>query len=256
MDSNSSEPQTPSYAELTEQNRALRLQLARAEAEKKAIWMMLSGANRRLQMASAAIKAAVSSLLNYDIFWDGANEHEFLQTINTSVDQASRSVKLLTLAFRLESGGLELKREHQVLQEIISVVQEHISASLPELKFGITLPKEGRPVMVDYEFLMIALELTLEALAHLGVRRIGIQAVEEAQRWALQFEGLDKANIEIISAVSQLETGAAPALNTASPEDLLRLYIALQILRLQEIEVEFPNPSDPPKLRFTVPILG
>jgi hypothetical protein len=257
MDKFEPENDQPSYAELVQQNLALRQELAQVNAEKKAIWGMLSGANRRLQMASAAIKAAVSSLLNYDIFWDGANEHEFLETINTSVDQAGRSVKLLSLAFRLESGSLELKREPQVLQEIISAVQEHVSTNLPGLKFGLTLPQEGLPVVVDYEFLMLSLELILEALEHMGVHRVGIQAVEEPQRWVLQFEGLEAANIQVIADVSRLEFGPGPTLKVTPPEDLLRLHIALQILQIQDIQVETPDLSDhPPKLRLIVPIPG
>jgi signal transduction histidine kinase len=249
------ELQKPSYEELIQQNQALLRELAQIKAEKKAIWMMLAGTNRRLQMSSAAIKAAVSSMLNYDIFWDKANEHEFLETINTSVDQAGKLVKLLTLAYRLEADTLELKREPHVLQEIISVVQDHLAASLPTLVFGITLPQEGQPVSVDYEFLMTALEYLLEVIERMGVHRVGIQAVEEPSRWLLQFEGLEASTIQMILSVYQHQLDPASILNAISPENLLRLHIALQILQMQEIQVEDPNLSNhPPKLRLVVPI--
>jgi signal transduction histidine kinase len=256
MDRIEPEPKKPSYEELVLQNQALRLALTESQAEKKAIWMMLAGTNRRLQMSSAAIKAAVSSMLNYDIFWDGANEHEFLETINTSVDQAGRLVKLLSLAFRLEAGNLELKREPHVLQEIISVVQDHTTASIPNLVFGITLPQEGGAVLVDYEFLMTALEYLLEVIERMGARRIGIQAVEEPGRWLLQFEGLDTPTIQAILSISHHDFDSASRLNPAiTPESLLRLHIALQILQMQEIQVEIPDsPHHPSKLRLVVPI--
>ena len=166
------EQKVPTYEELVQLNQALNQEVSVLKIEKHAIWMMLSGTNRRLQMASAAIKAAVSSLLNYDIFWDGANQHEFLETINASVDQSGRLVKLLTLVFRLEAGNLLLKREPQVLQEIVSAVQDHISTRFPHLTFGLTLPQEGVPALVDYEFLMLALEFLLEVIEQMGVRRI------------------------------------------------------------------------------------
>jgi hypothetical protein len=255
MDRIEPEQNKPSYAELAAQNQALLQELAEIKTEKKAIWMMLAGTNRRLQMSSAAIKAAVSSMLNYDIFWDGANEHEFLETINTSVDQAGRLVKLLSLAFRLEAGSLELKREPHVLQEIISVVQDHVSASIPNLVFGITLPQEGGAVLVDYEFLMTALEYLIEVMERMGAHRVGIQAVEEPKRWLLQFEGLELPTIQMIWSVSQQEIDAAATRGTITSENLLRLHIALQIFQMQEIQVEIPNvPNHPPKLRLVVPI--
>ena len=217
--------------------------------------MMLSGTNRRLQMASAAIKAAVSSLLNYDIFWDGANQHEFLETINASVDQSGRLVKLLTLVFRLEAGNLLLKREPQVLQEIVSAVQDHIATRFPHLTFGLTLPQEGVPALVDYEFLMLALEFLLEVIEQMGVRRIGIQAVEKTDCWVLKFEGLDAVHIQYIQKVFEQNLDQAAASNTVPAEHLLRLYVASQILFLQEIRAEFPDSSNPPpRLRLVVPI--
>jgi hypothetical protein len=89
----------------------------------------------------------------------------------------------------------------------------------------------------------------------MGVHRVGIQAVEEPKRWVLQFEGLEAANIQVISAVSRLEFGATPTLKATSAEDLLRLHIALQILQIQEIQVEIPDLTlHPPKLRLIVPI--
>ena len=155
---------------------------------------MLAGANRRLQMSSAAIKAAVSSLLNYDIFWDGANQHEFLETINTSVDQAGRMVKLMTLAFRLEAGSLVIKCEPQVLQEIVSVVQDHITTRFPHLAFGLTLPQTGGPALVDYEFLMIALEYLIRGHRTHGCPPGGHPGGRRSQLLGAQVRGSGQPN--------------------------------------------------------------
>jgi signal transduction histidine kinase len=243
-----------SYEELAQYNQALIQEIASLKVEKHAVWMMLAGTNRRLQMASAAIKAAVSSLLNYDIFWDGANQHEFLETINTSIDQSGRLVKLLTLVFRLEAGNLLLKREPQVLQEIISAVQDHIAKRFPHFAFGLTLPQEGAPAPVDYEFLMLALEFLIEVIEQTGVRRIGIQAVEEPDCWILKFEGLDASQIQIIQTVFEQNLDQAAASSMIPAEHLLRLFIASQILSLQEIQAEFSDSSNhSPRLRLIVP---
>lgn len=250
------EENKPTYDELALRNQALLQELSDLQVEKRALWMMLAGANRRLQISSAAIKAAVSSLLNYDIFWDGANQHEFLETINTSVDQAGRMVKLMTLAFRLEAGSLVMKCEPQVLQEIISAVQDHITTRFPHLAFGLTLPQTGEPAQVDYEFLMIALEYLIETIEQMGARRVGIQAVEEDNCWVLKFEGLDGRILQVIESVYKNRPGSDDntTTNMVGPEQLLRLYVAFQILRLQAIRVETTDPScQTPKLRLFVP---
>ncbi len=248
------EQKKPSYEELAQQNLDLRQELSTLKTEKYSLWTMLAGTSRRLQMSSAAIKAAVSSLLNYDIFWDGANQHEFLKTIDASVDQASRLVKLLALAFSLEAGSLDLKREPQVIQEIISVVQDHTAVRLPNLGFGVILPQAGMPVLVNYEYLMMALEYLVEAIEQMGIHRIGIQAVEEPNRWILQFEGLDAPSLQIIQAAWSDAAGRGSTAPLISSEQLLRLHVVHQILKLQEITFELPDSFDlPSKLRLMVP---
>ena len=243
-----------SYEELILQNQAFRQELSELKAEKRIFWLTLTGTNRQLQKSSAAIKAAVSSLLNYDLFWDGANQHEFLETINTSIDQAGKLVKLLALAFRLEADNLELKREPQVLQEIISFVQDHTATHLPNLFFEVTLPQEGTPVVVDFELLMVALEFLLEVIERMNVRRVGIQAIEEPNHWILQFEGLDARLIQIIFEAFDHQVDPNSASNSIPPENLLRLYVIRQILNLQEIQIAIPDCSNlSPKLRLVIP---
>lgn len=133
----------PTYADLLRQNLALQNELKRATAPREYIWVLFVEASRRLQVSSASIKAAVSSLLNYEIFWDPANQHEFLQTINSSVDKVTRLVMILSLAFRAEAGSLELKREPQSLQEILAVVQAGVAARHPKLQAKFCLPKRA-----------------------------------------------------------------------------------------------------------------
>ncbi|MHC1781873.1 MAG: hypothetical protein AB9891_03735 [Anaerolineaceae bacterium] len=246
----------PTYEELALRNQALIRELTESKLETKGLWMMLAGANRRLQISSAAIKAAVSSLLNYDIFWDGANQHEFLETINTSVDQAGRIVKLMTLAFRLEAGTLVIKREPQVLQEIISIVQDHITTRFPHLAFGLTLPQTGESAQVDYEYLMIALEYIFEAIENMGVRRVGIQAVEEPDCWALKFEGLDNHVLQILQSTYEKRVDGSDnaATSQIAPEQLLKLNVAFQILKSQAIQIEITdNAANTPKMRLIIP---
>jgi hypothetical protein len=243
------------YEELYQQTLDLRRQLAELTARQRMVWALFINASRKLQISSASIKAAVSSLLNYDIFWDGANQHEFLTTINSSVDQAAKLASLLTLAVRSEAGSLEIKREPHDLREIISVVQDSGKISFPKLALDITLPEEGKPALVDYEYLTTALELVGEVFeARLPERIVGVQAIESTDRWFLDFTGLESDLIHLIQSSLAWQVDELLA-GTSLPLDyLLRLYIVGQILRLQSIKVEvLTHPTGELTLRLHVP---
>ena len=53
----------------------LNRELEEAKVINQAMWSLLVEITNRLQMSSSAIKAAVSSLLDHDIFWDGSTQH-------------------------------------------------------------------------------------------------------------------------------------------------------------------------------------
>lgn len=244
-----------SYEELYQQTLELRRQLDELTANQRMVWVLFIDASRKLQMSSASIKAAVSSLLNYDIFWDGANQHEFLTTINSSVDQSAKLASLLTLAVRSAAGSLELKREPHDLREIISVVQDSGKISFPNLVLDITLPKEGQPALVDYEYLTTALELWGEVFeTRLQARLIRVQAIESTDQWFLDFTGLDSELMLLIRSSLNWQVDELLA-GTSLPLDyLLRLYIAGQILRLQGIAIEVvTSPTGELALRLRIP---
>jgi K+-sensing histidine kinase KdpD len=244
-----------SYEEMYQQNLDLRRELEELRTNLQSVWALLVDASRKLQISSASIKAAVSSLLNYDIFWDGANQHEFLTTINTSVDQAAKLVALLALAFRAEESSLELKRESHNLQEIISIVQDHGAIAFPKLILAITLPEEGRPVLVDYEYLIIALELLCEVFeVAAGMEHIQVQATENQDSWFLDFKELDLAIVQLILSPLDWQADRLAVSQSLPLDYLLRLHVARQILRLQGISVEIlDNMTGKSALRLRVP---
>lgn len=222
-----------------EQN-ALRGELEALRAQQEAVWPMLTETSRRLQVSSAAIKASVSSLLNYDIFWDAANQHEFLETIDTSVDQVGRLITLLALAFRLEAGTLVLKLEPQILQEIIFVMQAEGQTRFPNLAVRATLPKEGHLVQVDYQYLTLALVFLLEALEQMGIRSLHFMAQEEGAYWRLACEGLSPAALDVLKRVLTYQVDSAEV-TPVSGEYLLRLQLVCRLLKLQGIQIEIPE---------------
>lgn len=256
MDADNKNIKDPSYDELRIQNSALRAQLEQALPNRQYIWMLFVETSRRLQISSASIKAAVSSLLNYDLFWDPANQHEFLETIDTSVDKVSRLVVLLALAFRAEAGSLEIKREPQSLQEILAVVQANATTKNPKLKLRLSLPKEGKPVLVDYEYLTIALEYLFELLAAgQKAEKIQIRAVENPNDWFLDIDGLDEADLDLIHNMHYCKTDQhALSRYSLVPEMILGLHVACEIFHLHEIELERAKVSQgEPILRLVIP---
>ena len=134
------------------------------QAQETFVWNLFAETSRKLQVYSASIKAAVSSLLNYDIFWDSKNQHEFLETIDSSVNQVSEMIVLLTLAFRTQANNLVLSRDLHLLQEILSVSHAMAMKKYPDIRLEVSFPSDGMPVLVDYEYLTKALLLLYEVI--------------------------------------------------------------------------------------------
>ena len=249
-------PFAPSLAELSRENELLRKELELARSDRTLAWMLLVEISRRLQVSTASIKAAVSSLLSHELFWDPANQHEFLVTIDASVDRVSRLVQLLTLAFRAEAGSLELKQELHSLHEILAVVQADMAAKDAKLMLRFTLPNEGKPILVDYEYLTIALGYLVEFLA-VGphAAKIQIRASENPKDWFVDIEGIDETNLDFVQTMQSCKTDQAVfSKYPLQPEMILGLQVACNILHLQQIDLAKAASSlGEPVLRLTVP---
>jgi K+-sensing histidine kinase KdpD len=192
--------------------------------------------------------------LNYDIFWDTTNQHEFLETIDSSVNQVSEMIVLLTLAFRAQANSLEVRRDSHLLQEILSVSQMAAVKKFPEIRLEISFPSEGKPVLVDYEYLTKALLLLYEVCyAQAPAETIRVVAMETGGAWSLEFNGLDPQTLKIIEQMQFCKT--QPVSNEhLSAENILRLHIVCEILHLQQIQIYIDDETgQPPILRLQVP---
>ncbi len=256
MNKPSDRPNAPDYDELLSENRALKDALADLQSRNTLTWRLILETGRRLQVSSASIKAAVSSLLNYELFWDPANQHEFLKTIDNSVDRSSKLVLLLTLASRTEAGELVINREPQVFQEIIAILQADIMGRYPDLIEKINLPQDGAQVIVDYEYLILALKFIFEYLySRAGIERLSVHILEESGFWNLEIDGLDAGTKKMIETMRFCKTDErlAPE-NLILPEYILGLHIACEILHLQEIGIAvIEKPDDVFSLHLTIP---
>jgi hypothetical protein len=227
-----------SYDELLQQNQALIHEIKQLQAQENFNWNLFAETGRKLQVYSASIKAAVSSLLNYDIFWDSKNQHEFLETIDNSVNQVSEMIVLLTLAFRAQANNLVLSQDSHVLQEILSVSHTMAVKKNPDLRLEVSFPSNGMPVLVDYEYLTKALLLLYEvSFAQAPSQLIRVEARETVGAWFLDFNGLEPQIIKIIDTMHRCK--ARPASNEfLSADNILKLDVICEILHLQQITLE------------------
>jgi hypothetical protein len=246
-----------SYDELLQQNLDLRQEVEALNKQSVYLLGVYAETSRKLQIYSASIKAAVSSLLNHDIFWDGANQYEFLTTINASVSQVSDLTILLTLAFRAEAGSLALNLDPQVLQEMLSVAQATALNKFPGLTLNVTYPADGKMVLVDYEYFTKALLLLFEvAYAGRSSRDVGIIASEDEVVWFLDFSGFNPLLVKIIEQMHNCKTEPV-SIDFLSTENILRLHIICAVLHLQGISVEVIDiPDQSPIMRLCVPAMA
>ncbi len=233
-------------------------QLAEATAKNRAMWTLLAEVCQKLQLSSASIKAAVSSLLDYDIFWDGSAQHEFFETIDDSVDRSSNLIMLMTLAFRSEAGSLELNREAHELQEIVSTVVETISTKTPHLQLKVALPLEGPPVFVDYGYLAVAFRLLLEVCiqAQPNEEEFKVEAVEIENQWHLNIEPVARPIIEVVENLADCQAHNLTLTDQLLPENVLKLFTACRILRLLDVQLKLlPRTEDNSGLGLIVPAI-
>jgi hypothetical protein len=215
---------------------------------------MFAETSRKFQVYSASIKAAVSSLLDHNIFWDASNQHEFLQTIDSSVDQVSEITALITLAFLAQANNLVLSSDYHMIQEILSSSQSVATRKMPEIRLEIDFPLEGQPVFVDYEYLSKALVLLYEVLFPPYLSQpIRIVASEWDGFWALDLSGASQAMFRVIDQMHRCK--ARPESNEIlSAENILKLHLMCEILHLQQISVDIlDGPEQSQILRLRVP---
>ncbi len=221
----------------------------------QAMWSLVVQLSRKMQVSSASIKAGVSSLLDYNIFWDGSTQHEFLDSIDASTDQMARLIMLLSLVSRAQAGSLEIKAEPQTLQEIVSMAREQFQKESGGLEVEITLPQAGKAVLVDYEYLMLALRFIFEVLSdfNLKPKTINVFAFESEQGWKLDIVS-ERSIIDLFALIVNEKIVELLNANTISPENRLKLYIVERIFLQMKILVELVEYSDHKAgLRLIVP---
>jgi hypothetical protein len=222
------------------------------------MWKLLTLIGGRLQMSSTSIKMAVSSLLDYDIFWDPATSHEFLQIIDTSTDQTFDLVALLTLAFRSQAKSLEINPESHSIQEVIETLSGKLAKKGARVKLVVEYPPDDGAVLVDYQYFVLAFTLLFEALIgrKKAERQITMRAVETGDSWLLGIVGLDATEIRILQHFLQTPKDFTKYADQLLPENTLKLLVACRILHLQKIESADIGVDVNKTVQFAIPVVA
>ena len=222
-----------------EQVEKLRSELSQLRTNNQAIWYLLVQIGNRLQRASTSVKTAVSSLMDYDIFWDETTQYEFLQAIDSSTDELADLIVLMTLAFRSQAKALEIETESNMIQEILVTVQNNFAKNERDVKIVTNYPPDGSPVLVDYQYLSVALGLLIEAIIgeDKDVTQLFMQATESTECWQLQIDDLKPSMISILHQLFEQPNDISLIVNQILPENALKLITACRILYLQNIEL-------------------
>ena len=237
---NESESSDNNLEAVQNENRALRLQLADLNTRNQTLQTLLIEISRKLQISSASIKAAVSSMLALDFFWDESTQHEFLETINNSVDQISNLVRLVTLAFHSEIGKLELTLEPHSLPEILAAVSDDLSPLISRMEVEARLPEDEKPVLVDYEYLQVGLKLLFEGIFQVkkSSEILRVSSIESDTSWNLYIEDIDETVVNHVNNIIDCVEDSMAQEDGLLPESILKIFVANQLFRLQGIQMK------------------
>ncbi|MDX1412890.1 MAG: hypothetical protein R3293_01800 [Candidatus Promineifilaceae bacterium] len=250
-------PEIEDTSLLREQIAELEKQLFERQSTSQAMWELLILIGARLQMSSTSIKMAVSSLLDYDIFWDFSTSHEFLQIIDTSTDKTFDLIALLTLAFRSQAKSLEINPEPHLIQEVIETLSGDIAKRNICAKLSVEYPSNGGTVLIDYQYFILAFILFFEALIgkQNEERQFKMRAVETPHSWHLDIDGFDAFEIRILRYFYKAPKAFTEYADQLVPENTLKLMVACRILHLQKIELTEIGVDENRIVQFTIPIV-
>lgn len=234
-----SENSNPNIESLLIENKDLQRQLSELNARNRTLQTLLVEISRKLQISSASIKAAVSSMLSLDFFWDESTQHEFLETIDDSVDQITDLIRLVTLAFRSEIGELELILEPHSLPEILTAVSDEVSSLISKVEIETRPPEAEKPVLVDYEYLKVGLKLLFEGIFQVKKNDdvLRVRSLETETSWDLYIEEIDESVIKHVSDIIDCVEDFLAQEDGLLPESVLRIFVAHQLFRLQDIQI-------------------
>jgi len=234
----------------------LQEQVTELQAYSQTLWDLLILIGRRLQMSSTSIKMAVSSMLDYDIFWDPSASYEFLQIIDSSTDQTFDLVALLTLAFRSQAKSLEISPEPHSIQEILETLSQELVKKDINVNLVGDYQSGGKSILVDYQYFVLAFTLIVDALIgkQTDLKNLEIRAFETPEFWQLSFNGFGIVENQILQHFFRTPKDLTKYEDQILPENTLKLIVACRILYLQKVELVDSISDKDQVVQFSIPI--
>jgi hypothetical protein len=214
--------------------------------------------SRKMLSHNASIKAGTTSLLSKDLLWGPLNQQEILEIIDSSTDELSELLVLLSLALRSEGKLLKLHVEAFPMEEIFIHLNEHLHRKYSNFKLNIDLPTGGKPAYVDYEYLVLAMMYLLDVVKEMGkMEQLNLAAIENEDHWQVSMDGLTADICGLLKRFftdQHYEFGSIPD-HTINTVDLLKLKLVRNLLHLQKITIIINDRSPEVKsIQMNIPI--
>jgi two-component system, OmpR family, sensor histidine kinase KdpD len=110
---------------------------------------LLSSVSHDLRTPLSAITGAVSSLLENDQTLDADDRHELAQVAYEEAERLNRLVGNLLEMTRLESGGVQVEKEWELLEEVIGATLNRLGSRMDGHPITVDLPQDLPLVPID-----------------------------------------------------------------------------------------------------------
>lgn len=227
-----------SILEMNLNNKKVIQELFTEEATGGWSWIILEKMIQHLYLSFATIKTAVSSLLDYDILWGDNNKHEFLRAIDTGVNQADDTTRLLMLLVLLKENKITLNQDLHPIQEIIKISYQRAKARYLNINIQLDLQNNGNPIFVDFENIVTGIELFIEFFAELGYTTVEILGKEIENHWIVLIGGnMENSILKMMQKFLETNVSLEKIFEFIPAYCLLKFLIAYKVLTIQDIRV-------------------
>lgn len=236
---------------LRDENEQLKSQLQRNLDFDRLNWHLSGSINTKLQLSSTSIKAAVSSLLDRNIFWEVSAQQEFLETIRQSIDNISERVVNLALANLLQAGSLEVSRKFYELHELMRAVQERYLQTTGNMLHYYDLVENGSLTFVDYRYFVHALSLLFSVVGTGDSIKL---SHESGYAWyVLYLSNLTEPIHTVMQSILQEQWVAESLYRDLPAEKIYELLLVVRLLEYQGIRLLLDD-SQTKGIRIEIPI--
>jgi hypothetical protein len=232
------------------ENEQLNARLQRCLDFDRLIMHLSVAINTKLQLSSTSIKAAVSSLLDRNIFWDMSAQQEFLETIKQSIDHISERMLHMALFNLLEADSLEVNKKFYELHELMRAVQEYLlKAGRNNFQYLDFVPT-GNLAYVDYRYFVQTLSILFYAIDAKDSPSLTLELAPA--QYVISLSDLSASILTVISSILQ-EQWASESLYHALPtEKIFELLLVVRLLDYQGIRLALDH-SHSKGIRIEIP---